>query len=49
MDGVGVVKGGLGGLGLLAAEVLAEQGGQTIALMSRSGTVRDAHTLGMLL
>ena len=39
MEGFGIITGGLGGLGLLAAEGLVEQGAESVILMSRSGLV----------
>ena len=46
----GVITGGLGGLGLLAAEVLVGQGGAwSIALWSRSGRVPPGEGLEDLL
>ena len=39
--GVAIVTGGLGGLGLVAAEVLLEMGADHVVLVSRSGKVPD--------
>ena len=47
--GFGLITGGLGGLGLLAAEVLTEQGVLPVALMSRSGIVPAGQGLEDLL
>jgi len=49
-DGVYVVTGGLGGLGLLSAQVLIELGVKKIVLLSRSGQVSyDGQGLEMML
>merc|ERR1719162_1884515 len=39
-DGVAIITGGTGGLGVVTAEALAESGCKIIMLTSRSGTVR---------
>jgi hypothetical protein len=40
IEGLALVTGGLGGLGLVTAEALVEAGAQCVVLVSRSGSIK---------